>query len=158
MVNYPLILLNSFHSSHSSHSFQLPSQYSNSFTTVIFYTAWYGTCSIIDYIVLVGFFNRIFDIIKFGTKCSTSITFWLERFQVMCDACLFSKTLINAHLFSSIGKQKCIRFRINGEFIGYDGGSISITLDVLILYLFCYLFNDPFWEIAMFLKKISSMV
>ena len=39
---------------------------------------------------------------------------------------------------SSIGKQNCKRFRIAGEFISYGGGSISISLDALILYLLCY--------------------
>ena len=30
---------------------------------------------------------------------STSVTSWLERFQVTCNTCLFSKILLNAHLF-----------------------------------------------------------
>ena len=62
------------------------------------------------------------------------------------------KDLIKLLTFlSSIGKQKCIRFRIAAEFIGYRGGLISITFDVSILYLFCYLFNEPFRVIVMFL-------
>lgn len=78
----------------SANIFQKPSSESNkyyllqsstSFTSAIFYTAKTNvTCSLIDYIVLVGFFNRIFDIIKF---------------QVTCDACPFSKILSNVHLF-----------------------------------------------------------
>ena len=41
---------------------------STSFTSVIFYIAWFGAYSIKDYIMLVRFINRIFDVIKFDTK------------------------------------------------------------------------------------------
>ena len=34
-----------------------------------------------------------------------------------------------------------MRFRISGEIIGYGAGFISITMDILILYLFCYLLS-----------------
>ena len=45
---------------------------------------------------------------------------------------------------SSTEKQKCIRFRIAKESIDEGEGFISISLDVLILHLFCNRLNDPF--------------
>ena len=57
---------------------------------------------------------------------------------------------------SSIGKQKCMRFRISGKHIVYGGGSISITMDLLILLMFYFsCFNDPLLVIVMFMKNIS---
>ena len=45
-------------------------------------------------------------------------------------------------IFSSIGKQRCVQSA--REFVDYGRGFIIITFDALILYLLCYLLNDPF--------------
>lgn len=105
MINHPLI------------------QSGTCFTSGIFYTAWK-----IDNVVLVEFLNQIFDNSKVGTKLSTTTTYSGLTFSGNVQCMSFLKILIKCStFFSSIVKQKCIRFSISWEFIDSGVGFVSIS-------------------------------